>query len=82
MRLLTCYNIAFHYTGNNKDSIPTSHCSSLNDISIHQCCIVLTLLCQANFIFEPVSMVSEQKTIKLICFHCTTPLVLNMTLFP
>ncbi len=45
-------------------------------------CIVLTLLGQANFIFEPVSMVSEQKTTTLICFHCTTPLVLNMTLFP
>ncbi len=48
----------------------------------HQGCIVLTLLWQANFIFEPVSMVSEQKTTKLICFHCTTPLVLNMNLFP
>ncbi len=35
-----------------------------------------------NFIFEHVSMVSEQKTTKLILCHCTNTLVLNLTLFP
>ncbi len=34
-----------------------------------------------NFIFEHVSMVSEQKTTKLIFCHCTNTLVLNLTLF-
>ncbi len=34
-----------------------------------------------NFIFEHVSMVSEQKTTKLILCHCTNILVLNLVLF-
>ncbi len=34
-----------------------------------------------NFIFEHVSMVSEQKTTKLILCHCSNTLMLNLIMF-